>query len=228
METPLLTTLPAECSTSDVARALGLAVRSVQLMVDRGELEAWKTSGGHRRIARASVERWLARHQGALASDSEGIAHTQASGAHGGFVLERRARGQRRGATVRRRRWRVLLMEDSVQFRDQVKLLVVRYFPEVDLHVADDVIVGLVMVGELRPDVLIVDFSLPDIDGALLVTRLRSHPQFERSRLIVVTAREPESRASDALALSGLPVIHKQRLVQDLPELLARCLTAPD
>ena len=50
----------ADCSTVEVARRLGLAVRSVQTMVDRGELQAWKTPGGHRRIARTSVERWLA------------------------------------------------------------------------------------------------------------------------------------------------------------------------
>ena len=45
-------------STLEVARRLGMAVRSVQLMVDRGELKAWKTPGGHRRIDRASVEQW--------------------------------------------------------------------------------------------------------------------------------------------------------------------------
>ena len=47
-------------TTIEVASLLGLAVQSVQLMVDRGELDAWKTPGGHRRISRASVERWLA------------------------------------------------------------------------------------------------------------------------------------------------------------------------
>ena len=51
--------LPEHCSTREVAQALGLAVRSVQLMVDRGELQAWKTPGGHRRIARTSVQQWL-------------------------------------------------------------------------------------------------------------------------------------------------------------------------
>lgn len=54
-----------DCTTLDVAQRLNLAVRSVQLMVDRGELQAWKTPGGHRRISRASVDRWLAtRHTG--------------------------------------------------------------------------------------------------------------------------------------------------------------------
>ena len=38
-------------TTLEVAKMLGMAVRSVQLMVDRNELEAWKTPGGHRRIS---------------------------------------------------------------------------------------------------------------------------------------------------------------------------------
>ena len=60
----VLTTSNADdLSTIEVAQMLGMAVRSVQLMVDRGELQAWKTPGGHRRISRASVDRWLAGRQ---------------------------------------------------------------------------------------------------------------------------------------------------------------------
>ena len=66
--TSLPSAVPAvsdQMSTMEVARLLGLAVRSIQLMVDRGELQAWKTPGGHRRISRESVERWRAGVQGA-------------------------------------------------------------------------------------------------------------------------------------------------------------------
>ena len=55
---------PAHYSTLEVARLLGMAVRSVQMMVDRGELQAWKTPGGHRRISRESVQRWREARQG--------------------------------------------------------------------------------------------------------------------------------------------------------------------
>jgi len=41
-----------DVTSIEAARILGLAVRSVQLMVDRGDLQAWKTPGGHRRISR--------------------------------------------------------------------------------------------------------------------------------------------------------------------------------
>lgn len=183
-------------STLEVARLLGMAVRSVQMMVDRGELEAWKTPGGHRRISRASVERWRASRQ---------------SGA---------ARAPAPAKAVRR----VLLIEDSKHFQNLVSLLVRHAFPDVELHVADDGIAGLAMVGQLQPDVLLVDILLPGIDGAALITSLRSHPQFKGCRLIVVTSLDDAQRAPYAFALEGLPVVHKPQLVTALPPLLTQAL----
>ena len=62
--------MPDHYTTLEVAKMLGMAVRSVQLMVDRNELEAWKTPGGHRRIFRASVERWMTAHGAGGASQA--------------------------------------------------------------------------------------------------------------------------------------------------------------
>lgn len=228
MEASKLMSLPADCSTRDVARVLGLAVRSVQLMVDRGELEAWKTPGGHRRIARASVERWLKQRQGA-AGDARGhemTARAPASidDAEGDTASRRSPRDGRREAS-RGSPQRVLLIEDSVHFQNLVKLLMAHEFPQVELHVADDGIVGLAMAGELQPNVLIVDILLPGIDGATLISRLRSHPQFQRSRVIVVTSLDEAQRGSYAFVLAGVPVVHKPRLVQELPALLVESLS---
>ena len=39
------------CGTTEAARILGLSVGTVQSLVERQELMAWKTRGGHRRIA---------------------------------------------------------------------------------------------------------------------------------------------------------------------------------
>lgn len=186
-------------TTVEAARMLGLAVRSVQQMVDRGELQAWKTPGGHRRIARGSVERWL---------NSRGAATVRAPGAD-------------------RTRPSVLLIEDSAHFQNLVGLLLRRHFPTVDLHIASDGITGLAMVGELKPDVLIVDILLPGIDGATLITGLRSHPRFGRSRLLVVTSLSEAERAPYAFALEGVPVVHKPQLVAQLPEQLAQALAGP-
>ena len=84
------------------------------------------------------------------------------------------------------------------------------------------------MAGELQPDVLIVDILLPGIDGATLIARMRSHPQFERSHLIVLTSLDETQRSAYAFALTGLPVVHKPRIVQELPTLLSAALHQED
>ncbi len=197
-------------STLEVARLLGMAVRSVQMMVDRGELEAWKTPGGHRRISRESVQRWRAARQGALATPPAAAAPRVAAPA--------------KNPSEAPRPRRVLLIEDSAHFQNLVTLLLRQSFPDVELHVADDGIAGLAMAGQLQPDVLIVDILLPGIDGATLITSLRSHPQFGASRLIVVTSLDDAQRAPYAFALEGVPVVHKPAIVTALPPLLKQAL----
>jgi excisionase family DNA binding protein len=205
---------PDDFTTVEVARMLGMSVRSVQLMVDRGELEAWKTSGGHRRIARASVDHWRSSRSLVKAAPS------------------RPARGSvPKSATTRRtggaaRRPCVLLIDDSIHFQKLVSLLIQQRFPNVDLQIADDGIAGLALYGQLQPEVLIVDILLPGIDGATLITSLRSHPQFANSHLAVVTSLDEPQRAPYAFALENVPVIHKPRLVAELPRLLTKWLPA--
>ncbi len=191
------------CSTQDAARLLGMAVRSVQAMADRGELQAWKTPGGHRRISRASVQRWLERRGGAGAGDSP----TRLQPATGAPQ-------------------RALLIEDSRHYQNLVSLIVKAQFPQLQLHVADDGISGLAMAGQLQPQVLIVDILLPGIDGATLITGLRSHAQFAASRLIVITSLDEADRAPYRFALDGVPVVHKTQVVTDLPPLLTTALAA--
>jgi excisionase family DNA binding protein len=50
-------------STTEAAALLDVAVRTVQLWVERGVLNAWKTPGGHRRIDAGSVRRLLDERQ---------------------------------------------------------------------------------------------------------------------------------------------------------------------
>jgi len=50
-------------STIEAAKLLGVSVRTVQLWVESGSLEAWKTAGGHRRIVAKSVEDYIQKNQ---------------------------------------------------------------------------------------------------------------------------------------------------------------------
>ena len=213
-----------DCSTRDAARRLGLAVRSVQLMVDRGELQAWKTPGGHRRIARASLEAWLAK-QSCGSGNADGAGTPQRVGrspdaASPAAPTPEPTPEPRRAAPC------VLLIEDSRHFQNLITLLVRQQFPDVALHVADDGIAGLLLAGQLQPDVLLVDILLPGIDGAALITSLRAHPAFGGCGLIVITSLHGEALAPYRHTLLGVPVVHKPMVVSELPALLSAALAA--
>ena len=47
------------CTTREAATLLGVSVGTVQLWVESGLLQAWKTNGGHRRVLRDSIDRLL-------------------------------------------------------------------------------------------------------------------------------------------------------------------------
>ncbi len=194
-------------TTIEVAQMLGMAVRSVQLMVDRGDLQAWKTPGGHRRISRESLERWL---QGSRSS-----VHEAADPA-------RKTAGARHRLGARPPR--LLLIEDSTHFQNLVALLMKQKFPSVELHVASEGITGLTSFGQLQPDLLVVDIMLPGIDGASLITGLRAHSLFGQCQLVVLTGLDEDQRQPYAFALEGVPLVHKPRLVTDLPPLIEKML----
>lgn len=202
----------SDYSTIEVAKLLGLAVRSIQLMVDRGDLEAWRTPGGHRRISKESVQRWAEKRGGAgalaLATEEASDAAAPASTAPSGTKPSNR----------------LLLIEDSIHYQKLIKMVLAQKFPQLEVHTASDGIVGLAMYGKLQPGLLLVDILLPGIDGATLISSLRSDPHFAGSHLIVITSLDESQRQDYAAALEGVPVVHKPRLVMDLPPLLSQQL----
>lgn len=57
------TTVPEDyCGTFYTAKLLGLSVGTIQALVEKGELNAWKTKGGHRRISMESIREYQRQH----------------------------------------------------------------------------------------------------------------------------------------------------------------------
>lgn len=50
------------CGTFFAAKLLGFSVGTIQTMVEKGELQAWKTQGGHRRISMQSIREYQRKH----------------------------------------------------------------------------------------------------------------------------------------------------------------------
>jgi excisionase family DNA binding protein len=60
------------CGTSYAAKVLGISVGTVQGLVEKNDLRAWKTQGGHRRISLQSIQEYQRRHNVSPAISSSG------------------------------------------------------------------------------------------------------------------------------------------------------------
>lgn len=145
-------------STRQAALRLGVSLGTVQNMVESGALEAWKTTGGHRRIPIASVEALLSRRRSSASNTPEGSNSLD-----------------------------ILITEDSVALQHLYKATFESWKLPFRIRIVDNGFDGLLQVGECMPDVLIVDLMMPGMDGFEMIRRLRAKPTLARMDIIVVS-----------------------------------------
>ncbi len=165
----------AYVSTREAADILGISLRTAQLWVESGVLLAWKTSGGHRRILRKSVNAMLAERE-RIASG------TPTSVASNTDVL------------------RVVIVEDDRDLCRLMELSLRELIPGIAIRTSADGFTGLVLIGQFQPRLVIADLNMPNMDGFKMINALMGS-EFNPERLIVSTALSQ----ADIQARGGLP-----------------------
>ena len=74
------------------------------------------------------------------------------------------------------------------------------------------------------PDVILMDLSLPDMDGADVIRRLRTTPRTRNIPVVIVTGHSPENLETDSLQYDGF--VTKPCPPDALVAELARLLTS--
>lgn len=152
------------CGTTYAAKLLGLSVGTVQTLVEKSELRAWKTRGGHRRIAMQSVLDYQRRHNPAAAA----------------------------AAATSRPRLKILLVEDDAVSRDMMKAHFERWDLPIDCTAMASALDALMDITSLQPDVLITDLRMPGVDGFELLRSVRGNPALAGMNMLAVTGLSPE------------------------------------
>ncbi len=151
------------CTTRQAADLLGVSLRTGQLWVESGLLEAWKTSGGHRRIVRESVERLLYKTE---------TAHPQPQiPGHGDIPQD----------------LKILVVEDDSALNRLYVQVISRWPVRSDLTIARNGVEALVKIGREQPDFLITDLLMPHMDGFAMLRILRSMPEMEHMTIVAVS-----------------------------------------
>lgn len=159
-------------STKEAAAILGVAHRTVQLWVESGVLQAWKTAGGHRRIVKASVER---------------------------LEQERRQAHVDSAAAAPARRGRVLVVDDEPAMLRLYEMELAGWELPLDVVKAHDGFEALLEIGRERPAVLITDLHMPGMDGFRMIQKLRANPDYANISIIVVSGIERSTISSMSL-----------------------------
>lgn len=169
------------CTTKEAATLLGVSVGTVQLWVESGLLQAWKTAGGHRRVMRESVERLLHKTGKPTASQPPALPAANAAEA--------------------RKRLSILVVEDDNNLLRlyQARLAAWPMAPQVT--VASNGFAALLTMGRTCPDLLITDLRMPGIDGFVMLRALQKAPEAADTRIVVVSGLD----AAEIAAQGGLP-----------------------
>ena len=102
---------------------------------------------------------------------------------------------------------RILSIEDDAEMRGLIQLIFERQGHRVIGAKRGDF--GLDFLQSLKPDVLLLDLMLPDIDGWEIYRQMKSHEELARVPVVIVSAR---SQAQDAAA--GHHVVGNDRFVE--------------
>lgn len=164
-------------TTREAGETLGVAVRTIQLWVEAGVLPAWRTAGGHRRIARSAVEKLLADRKHDLAPDAaSGVADQDL--------------------------FKVLLVEDDANLSRLFSAVVTTWELPLQLTLAGNGFEGLVRIGEVAPDLVVTDLVMPGMDGFAMLRALKKPGSgFSGIKMVVVSALS----ADEIKAEGGLP-----------------------
>ena len=186
----------SELTTRQAATLLNVSVRTVQLWVESGVLQAWKTAGGHRRISVGSIQQLL---------DEKQDKQTPIR------------RPNTKGPLT------VLIVDDDKDTLLLYKMLINNWFPSLQIETAEDGIDALVKIGTFKPTVLITDLQMPQLDGFAIIERLHNDAQYDYLTAIVVTGMGAAEVTANNLP-NSVPVLHKPIPVEELKELVLQAV----
>jgi len=190
------------CSTKQAASIIGVSHRTIQLWVESGILQAWKTAGGHRRITMQSVGKLVDQRREALAP-----------GAAVPLV--------RQPAPSTRKK--LLVVDDDTTLLRLYELEMSGWDLPIDMIKAANGFEALIKIGADKPDLLISDLSMPGMDGFRMIRTLRLDPAYADMAIIVVSGLDKGTVGSMGLP-ADITFFSKPVPFRDLREAVERVL----
>ena len=101
----------------------------------------------------------------------------------------------------------VLCVDDEADFQSIIKISLER-LGGIKTHFCTDPQRAVAMAREVKPDLILLDFVMPGLDGATLFKRLQADPDLARIPVVFLTAvmTGPDARSLNLLGAAGVLV----------------------
>lgn len=169
--------------TQRVARVLQVTPATVASWIDQGHLKGHKTPTGRRRVASGDLAEFLR--------------------AHGMSVPAELAPGGARERPV------VVVVEDDPAFLQALVRTLNREAPDIEIVEATTGVDGLLEIGRMGPDLVLLDYQLPDLNAVQVVERLLDTSKRLTCAVVIVTGGLPASAENDLRRAGVRNIVNK-------------------
>jgi excisionase family DNA binding protein len=167
-------------TSHEVGALLQVNPSSVKKWVNEGRIAAFRTPGGHRRIRVADLVDFLHRHAMPIP-------------------------GKLAGASKRK----LLIVDDDLMHLRALERRLKPYRSRVQMELVQNGIDALVMVGSFKPDLIVLDVYMPELDGIEVCRRLKLNADTRHIGVIVNTAHLTRPVEENAVAAGALTCVSK-------------------
>ncbi len=116
----------------------------------------------------------------------------------------------------------LLYVEDETEIRDLLKGVLIRKFPNIDIHVAENGMAGLEIFRERQPDIVLTDIRMPLMDGIQMSRAIRE--ENPSANIIVISACSETDYLLEAIKMGVSRYVLKPINHKMLFEAIADCV----
>ncbi|HOQ33408.1 MAG TPA: response regulator [Candidatus Hydrogenedens sp.] len=179
-------------STSDVAKYCHVTADTIRKWAEAGKIRVFKTPGGHRRIRRDDLLRFLRENNMPIHEDlgNAGV--------------------------------KILVVDDEKAVISVIRRFLERAQTPFQIEMAMDGFDAGQMVATFQPDIIFLDLRLPGLDGFEVTRRIKTNPETSHIHIIAMTGYYQGEVANRVLELGAAILLQKPFTPDDLRKALAK------
>jgi len=168
-------------TTGEAAKRCGVKLNTIKNWIRSGEITAIQTPGGHWRIPRTSFMAFMEKF-------NTPPTHLKTPAPKSGN--------------------RILMIDDDTSAHELVIGALEIHCPDYDVYSAHDGYSGLIEIGRLQPDLILLDIMMPDINGLEIIHRLKATDSpLPDAKIIAITAASDRRLVVNRIRQTGIEAL---------------------